>query len=91
MRLPARTNKPVGGANRALRDMKRRLGLGPKTASWPMPSLRFNPSGFAPPSDTNLAFARHEKKFRYSIDFRLAVQDKNDLVGVCHDWLNRRA
>jgi len=33
--------------------LKRRLGLGPKTASWPMPSLRFNPAGFAPPPVTN--------------------------------------
>ena len=33
--------------------MNRCLGLGPKTASWPMPSLRFNPAGFAPPPVTN--------------------------------------
>ena len=80
MRLPARPrNRRLG--NRALRDLKRRHGLGPKTASWPMPSLRFNPTGFAPPTDTNLACARHEK-LRCSIDFRLTIQDKNGLVAL---------
>ncbi len=75
------TTNPARGANRASRDLNRRLGIRPKTASWPSPRLRFNPAGFAPPTDTNLACARHEQ-FRYSIGFRLPVQDKNGLVVV---------
>ena len=58
--------------NRALRDLKRRLGLWPKTASWPMPSLRFDPTGFAPPTDTNFVFTKHEQ-FRCSIGFHLTT------------------
>ena len=80
LRLSARPRNRRRG-NRALRDLNRRLGLWPKTASWPMPSLRFNPTGFAPPTDTNLAYARHEQ-FRGYIGFRLSVQDKNGLVAL---------
>ena len=85
MRLPARPQTRRRG-NRAVRDLKRRLGIRPKTASWPSPSLRFNPTGFAPSTDTNLVFTRHEQ-FRCSIGFRLTVQDKNGLVVLCLYWL----
>ena len=43
-------------------------------------SIRFNPPGLAPPTDTNLVFTKHEK-LRCSSGFRLAVQDKNGLAG----------
>ena len=46
-------------------------------------SIRFNPAGFAPPTDTNLVFTKHEK-IRCSIGFRLTVQEQNGLVGLCH-------
>jgi len=46
-----------------------------------MPRLRFNPAGFAPPPDTNLAYASHER-FGSSIDLLLTVQEENGLVVV---------
>ena len=77
-------HEPGSGANRASRDLNRRLGLGPKTASWPMPRLRFNPAGFAPPPDTNLVFTRHEQ-FCCHIDASFDSLRGNDLVDVCND------
>ena len=76
--------------NRALRDLKRSLCLGPKTASWPMQRLRFDPTGFAPPTDTNFVFTKHEQ-FRCPIGYRLISPEQNNLDVVCHDWLNCRA
>ena len=46
-----------------------------------MPSLRFNPAGFAPPPDTNFVFTKHEQ-FRSSVDLLLIVQEENGLVVV---------
>ena len=38
-------------------------------------------AGFAPPTDTNLVFTRHEQ-FRSSVDLLLIVQEENGLVVV---------
>ena len=73
------TTNPARGANRALRDLNRRLGLGPKTLSWPSPRLRFNPAGFAPPPDTNWAYAHHEQ-FHSFIGLLLIPQERTILL-----------